>query len=560
MPIDASKVQWDSGPIDLGKVQWDQSAPALEPAGMDIAGGGAGVPGQYAELPAAPAGAGASPGARWAGIASRALAPYATAAGAGAVAGSPIGGIGAIPGAAAGMGALALTDLGTSIYNLAATPFGFQAVPTGSEAIRNLYGKAGVGVAPETPGEKMFAAGLEGGAGALGGAGAARTLANTLAAGRAQRAANFMAAAPGTQAVAGAGGAIAPTALQEYGGVENPLALGAASLGGAMLAGKVGPALAERGVKLGEAARRIVTGANVGRQQLAQQADQLFDAARASGVAYTPQSFDNFAQEAGRVANQIDPRTQLSQPVRDALAEIENFRGTPNDIRALHDLRQSLSQQANAPGLAPRAGSVIRQMRDQLDDYLTTPANMSAPNLGGEQLMEGIGTYSRLMKSDRILEIAEKAAQNQTGTFASSVRTQFKQLAQNPKQLARFTPDEQETIRAIAKGASENAVLQFMSQMAPSISLSGAVRAAVPAMVGGYGYMSGSPELMALGGTLGAAGLGARGLRNVMANQTVNQLAAGIRRGDVRPPMFTPALEIGARAVPQALIEAQQFR
>jgi hypothetical protein len=556
MQIDPAKVKWDA--IDTSKIVWDKAAaPAMQPLGMDIAGGGAGVPGQYAELPAAPPATPATGGARMTGVAARALAPYATVAGMGAAAGAPVGGIGAIPGAAAGMGALALTDLGTSIYNLAATPFGFQPVQTGSEAIRNLYGRAGVGVTPETSGEKMLSAGLEGGIGALGGAAGARTLANTLAAGRAQRAANFMAAAPGTQAVAGVGGGVAPTALQEYGGVEDPVALGAASLGGAILAGKAVPAAAEKVTRLGEAARRIVTGANVGRQQIAQQADELFDAVRAAGATYTPQSFDTFAQEAGRLANQIDPRTQLSQPVRNALAEIENFRGTPNDIRALHDLRQSLSAAANAPGVAPRVGSTIRDMRDALDDYLTNPTNMTAPGVSGQQLIEGIGTYARLMKSERIMDIAERAAQNVSTPFATSVRTQFKQLAQNPRQLAKYTPDEQETIRAIAKGASESTVLSFLSKMAPSLSLSGVARAAIPAAVGGYGYNSGSPELMVLGG-LGATGLGARGLRNVMANQTVNSLAAGIRRGDVRPPMFTTASEIGVRAIPQAIIEAQQ--
>lgn len=549
MQIDPAKVKWDA--IDTSKIVWDK--PADLPVGPDGK-----IDGDKVATPAEkPAGA----GSRMTGVAARALAPYATVAGLGAAAGAPAGGIGALPGAAAGVGALALTDLGTSIYNLAGMPFGLQPVQTGSEAIRNLYGRAGVGVKPETPQEKLVSAALEGGAGAFGGAAGARAAANALAAGtRGQRVANFMATAPGTQTVAGVGGAVAPTALQEYGSVENPLALGAASVGGAVLAGKAGPAIAEKTVRLGEAAQRIVTGANVGRQQIAQQADQLFDAARAAGATYTPQSFDTLVQDAGRIAAQIDPRTNLAAPVQAALREIETFRGTPNDIRALHDLRQSLSAASNAPGLAPRVGSAIRDMRDALDDYLTNPANMTAPGVSGQQLMEGIGTYARLMKSERIMDIAERAAQNSSTPFASSVRTQFKQLAQNPKQLAKFTPDEQETIRAIARGASESTVLNFLSKMVPSFSVSGAVRTAAPAMVGGYGYSTGSPELMALGGGLAAAGLGARGFRNVMANQTVNQLAAGIRRGDVRPPVFTPAFEIGTRAIPQAVIEAQQFR
>ena len=93
---------------------------------------------------------------QWLGVANRALAPYATAATAGALAGAPAGGVGALPGAALGVTALGLTDLGTSLYNVGSPYFGYSRVPTGSEAIRDIYGSVGVGKAPKTTGQKVF--------------------------------------------------------------------------------------------------------------------------------------------------------------------------------------------------------------------------------------------------------------------------------------------------------------------------------------------------------------------------------------------------------------------
>src|SRR5512137_2533723 len=63
------------------------------------------------------------------GVATRALAPYATAAGLGAAAGAPFAGVGAVPGAAGGVLSLGVGDIGTGIYNLAAPLFGGERVP-----------------------------------------------------------------------------------------------------------------------------------------------------------------------------------------------------------------------------------------------------------------------------------------------------------------------------------------------------------------------------------------------------------------------------------------------
>ena len=500
--------------------------------------------------------------ARTAGVVSSSLSPYFTAGAAGAALGAPVGGVGAIPGAIAGVGALALSDLAALGYNVAGGAFGAKPIQMPSDAIAALYQRGGMGVEPVTSEEKLLASGLKGGASALGGVGAARTFAqNTLSPG-VQRVANWFATNPGSQTAAGVTASMAPTALREYGGVENPYVLGGASLAAGVGGGKLLPYLGGKGEQVVDAATRFATGANVSRQALAQRADDLFENARAANATYTPQSFDDFVAEAQRVGSAIDPRaTELAEPVRKVLATVENYRDAPNSVSQLHDLRQNINEVLKT-NISPRAGDTIRNIRNSLDDYISTPTNLrvgSGDPAAGQQLLEGIGTYKRSRLSDEILEIAESAAMNTGTSFSTSIRNQFKQLAnpKHPGRLAGFTDDEKETIRAIAKGGSESQFLKLLSSMAPSQRAS--VQSIPSLIAGGLTYAGTSDPLAAAAAAAGMYGVGrvAQGGQNALARSSVNNLAAGIRRGDVVAPTFTSARDIAGRVAPQVLMGAQ---
>lgn len=517
-------------------------------------------PSEPVVAPTPAASAPAPSAARMAGIASSALSPYATAAGVGAALGAPAGGIGAIPGAVAGVGALALSDLAALGYNVAAPLFGGRSIQMPSEAISSLYQRGGMGVEPVTPEEKLLSSGLRGAASALGGVGAARTVAQNAMSPAVQRGANWLAAGPGSQASAGAAAGLAPTALREYAGVEDPFILGGASLAAGIAGGKAGPAVGGSVARGVDAAQRLATGANVSRQAIAQQADELFNAARATGATYTSQSFDDFVRDAARAGAAIDPRaTELAAPVRQVLDTIENFRGAPNSVQAVHDLRQNINAVLDA-GVSPRAGNVIRDIRDRLDEYISTPANVQLAGgdpAAGQQLLQGISTYSRSRRSEEILNIIDKASRNSSTPFASSVRAQFKQIANSPRRLNRFTPEERDNIRAIASGSSESQILKFVASLTPGAT--GVFNAVAPLAAGGLTYAGTQNPVAAAAAGLGmyGAGRGAQMLQNAMAQRAANQLAGGIRRGDVVAPTFTPASAIAGRVAPQVLMNAQ---
>lgn len=171
--------------------------------------------------------------AQYGRVVSRAASPYAAAAALGGTAGSVIPGAGTLIGAGVGMGALALTDLASGVYNAGAGLLGGPRIPSGSEAIKSLYPASWQ---PQTTGQRIAESTTEGITSALGVGGAAKAATNALAnAGQtAPRVVNVLGQNLGAQTVAGATAGTGVGVAREA-GIENPLALTAIG----MLAGTI---------------------------------------------------------------------------------------------------------------------------------------------------------------------------------------------------------------------------------------------------------------------------------------------------------------------------------
>jgi hypothetical protein len=163
------------------------------------------------------------------GAVTRGLAPYAAGAAAGAAIGAPFGGVGAIPGAAVGAGAVGLTQLALGLYNPIAKRFGLPEAVTPQEATDKLLDFAGV-KRPSTGIERETEAITGGAAGGLTGAGAASQVAERAAPGLVKSVAERAAQAPGLQVASGAaGGAGAQTAAEAGAGQVGQMVAGMAA-------------------------------------------------------------------------------------------------------------------------------------------------------------------------------------------------------------------------------------------------------------------------------------------------------------------------------------------
>jgi hypothetical protein len=139
-----------------------------------------------------------------AGSIERGIAPIATGAAAGAAAaGIPTLGVGAIPGAIAGAGAVGLTELATGVYNKLAPHMGWPQIATPQDMTDKVLDVFGV-KRPSTGTERVAENTAAGAAGALGGAGAARTVADLATGPVTKGVAESLAQRPVAQAASGA--------------------------------------------------------------------------------------------------------------------------------------------------------------------------------------------------------------------------------------------------------------------------------------------------------------------------------------------------------------------
>jgi hypothetical protein len=176
--------------------------------------------------------------------ASRGMAPYAAAAGLGALAGAPFAGVGAPVGAAAGVGAVGLAQfVGDPVINAVNSFFGTQ-YTTPTEALNQLMDAAGM-PKPETTAGRITEQAAATASGGFSGVGVGRAMAAGATPGTlTQRVGQTLAAAPMAQVASGATAGTAAGAAREAG--APPLVQLAAGLGGGVAGGVAGGMLGSR--------------------------------------------------------------------------------------------------------------------------------------------------------------------------------------------------------------------------------------------------------------------------------------------------------------------------
>lgn len=478
--------------------------------------------------------------AQWLGMANRALAPYATAAGAGALAGAPFAGVGAPIGAAMGVTALGLGDIGTSLYNLGAGALGGKQAPLPSETIRDVYGAVGVGRKPQGATQEFIYSGLEGGASAGLQAKAINELASLARNSTTRNVLREFSAQPGAQATVGAGAAMAPELAQQV-GVEDPRLLALSSVAGGLAGSKV----ANIGGKLGQTAEsaakrvggKITSQKTATVEELKAAADEAYKRADASGVVFSPQSYDSLVDDINSQLKREGFIPKLDPAIANAVNVLDDYRGQPLSLTQLKELRSGLSGLKISPdaNIRRRAGDIVAR----IDDYIEKPAPnaiIAGDEAGIAALNEGRAMWSRMRKSETLEDILADV-DLRTPEAADTIRSRFAGLAANKRKMLGFTEDERAAIRQIGEGKATPSVFNTISKMSPGTNTRGLIMSGLlgGSILGGYAADM-SPETMVL---LGAAGGGARltkSLRNALAKQKVSNLAAGVRRGDVQAP------------------------
>lgn len=215
-------------------------------------------------------------------------------------------------------------------------------------------------------------------------------------------------------------------------------------------------------------------------KDLSQQAYRSLDAegTRVPSSAIT----DLYNKVASTVAREgFDP--DLHPRVATALARFSRDSGDDLSLTGLETLRKVVKGAASSADASERR--LAQMIVNNLDDFVeqSSVVPYQARNL-----------WARASKGEEIAELISRARVRAPNFSASglenAVRTEFRQLALNPRRMRLFNQAEQAAIRKVAQGGPLENALRMLGKLAPRGVVSSALS-------GGAGY--------AIGGPLGAA-------------------------------------------------------
>ena len=324
------------------------------------------------------------------------------------------------------------------------------------------------------------------------------------------------------QAIEAGKGSVLPGVIQgfasEDGNLIDRTRSGAA---GGVVGGIGGTLLGAGGAKLGDEATKIAQSFATGKaaknapvvDDIRAAAANLFTSSKASGTAFTPQKFTQFAADLVNEAKgkSIDPdldgEALLIYRRMAELAQKGNQSGRGVTLAELHNLRQK-AQDVALTAEKDRTKGFAQSIVDGLDDLLTNPSQ--ADIIGGPQaagdLLEGISLWNRAKKMSLVEEVVTKAQYQKSG-FENGLRLGFLNLLRNPKTRKLFSPAEIAEIERVGKGTLPANILN---------------------LIGKFGF---SNSGNALGGFLGGAGAFAASGGNPLVAALAARGATGARKG-----------------------------
>ena len=383
---------------------------------------------------------------RLAGAATRGAAPAAIATSLGGAVGGPVGAV---------MGSLAYpaTDALLQAANVF-LPENYQ-LPMASDEMMGLLDRFGIGMQPETRGERMAQAGGEAVTSTLGSI-VPRAIGTKLP-GATGALVEEIGKAPLAQTITAPISAGASVGVGEA--TESPIA---ALFAGAVPGVAAGIRPRGRGTELTPEAMESRIGDAYGRARSANVQIPIDDFA-SRGFA-----LDSKLRQAG-----WRPEAENLSDITSMLENIKSQRGV-KDIQDLMVMREQIKTSANP--MDKNAYRIMKVMLDDFDDYLD---NIPTSVIESTQGQEGISAWRMgrdLFNKQRKAEVFDDMLANmdfERSKFTMSgaenyLANELRKLAKNKKKMRLFTQAEQSAIKEAAKGGSMQNMLRYIGKFAPT--------------------------------------------------------------------------------------------
>ncbi len=273
-------------------------------------------------------------------------------------------------------------------------------------------------------------------------------------------------------------------------------------------------------------------------ETLAVQSNKLFNAAQKSGVEIDPKDFASNMKQISKSLEDIGYDAELYPDIAIVMKRLENPT-VAKDFNKLKALRTMIGDLQGSQKKAER--KIATQLKNDFDDYLASIPESSivgGTKEGLAQWKEARDTYNRLSKSQIFEDMLERAETEKTRFSMSgsenSLTQQLRQLANNPKKMRMFTPEEQQAITQAARGGNVQNLLRYFGKFAPT----GPVSSIVPLLT------TAASAPLGLAATAGA--MGARVAATKIRKSDVNKLAALMRAGAKKKPKPKTLKNLGA--------------
>lgn len=342
------------------------------------------------------------------------------------------------------------------------------------------------------------------------------------------------------------------------GGLENRMESAAYGAGGGAAAG----GLIKRGADV--LSRRAARASIPTTDALKDAASAAYKQADDAGLIFKPRALQNLSMKVKSDLADFGYTPKLQPRIQATLEEIDRLSSGNVTLKGVETLRRVAKAAGNSQDASERALSqkIVQQIDDLMVNAKPGDVLMGDVRAGTAALQEARSLWSMKAKSDVIAQMFEKA-QNSAPNFSGSgmenaMRTQFRQLANNPRRLRVFTKAEQEAIKKVARGGPLENAMRMMGKFAPTGVVSSVMSGGAGAAIGGPVGAVALPS-MGLAARQGATALTRRNLNNVDEmirsggkNATQIALEAAQGRGDAKTVEYIQRLmlrEQGARGV-----------
>lgn len=292
------------------------------------------------------------------------------------------------------------------------------------------------------------------------------------------------------------------------------------------------------GKTTGDVAGRFATGKQpqVTMADVQQKASRAYTKVSDQGIELSNQNATSLVDKIRNKLDSADFVPENAVPVANILKKYESIAQRGN---VSFDNVEQMRRLAN--GLKGDPDKNVRRLANEMitaiDDHVATLSpNDVIAGKGGidvavKTIMEARKDFRNLSRAstlENILNVAEAKALNPSASESELIRQGFINLASNKNKMALFSKDEQNAIKAVAKGSSIDPLLTLMAKFNPQRS---------QLVTGGaVGFGVSSPETLQYSVPIAVGGYGADKLQALLRKQAADKAIGGLLTGKTPPP------------------------